>query len=132
MTYLFDTHAWFWALENPARLPVKVRRVLNRARNVPYGLCAISLWEVAKLIQEGRIRLTMPLQEWMERALDPDMIEILPLSREVAVESISLPEGFHADPADELIVATARLHHATLITADERIQAYPHVKTVWD
>lgn len=78
------------------------------------------------------MRLTLPLREWMERALDADWIEIQPLSRDVAIESVSLPERFHADPADELIVATARLCHATLITADERLQAYPHVKTLWD
>ncbi len=131
MKYVLDTHVWFWCLDGMDRVPPRVRAILENARNAPFGLSAISLWELSKLVQKGRIILTIPLAEWIQRAIDPDVIEILPLSQQVAVDSTMLPGGYHSDPADELIIATARLHEATLITADQRIHAYPSVKTLW-
>ena len=131
MKYLLDTHAWFWSLTDPDQLPAKVRSVFENPRNVPFGLAAISLWELAKLVEKGRITLTIPLSEWVRRATDPEVIEILPLTPQVAIDSTTLPGGFHSDPADELIIATTRLHDATLITADRRIQGYGSVKTLW-
>lgn len=132
MKYVLDTHAWFWSLEDWDRLPAAVRTVLENGRNAPFGLAAISLWELAKLVEKGRIRLTLPLSEWISRALDPELIEVLPLTPQVAADSTMLPEGFHSDPADEMIIATARQHNATLITADRSIHAYDSVKTLWD
>lgn len=132
MRCLLDTHAWLWALQDLGRLPEQVRRVLSNHAHLPFELSAISLWEVAKLCQKGRLRLTVPLREWMGRALDPDMIQAIPLSPDIVEESASLPGGFQADPADELIVATARVRDATLITGDGRIRRYPHVRTLWD
>jgi PIN domain nuclease of toxin-antitoxin system len=129
--YVLDTHVWFWALEAPEEIPGRVRAELEDPANAPFGLPAVSLWELAKLAQKGRIRLTMPLREWMDRAVHPDLIEVIPLSRDVAVESTCLPDAFHSDPADELIVATARLQRAALITADKKILAYRHVQTLW-
>jgi PIN domain nuclease of toxin-antitoxin system len=131
MKYVLDTHAWFWGLADWNRLPAKVRAVLENPSNAPFGLSAISLWELAKLVERGRITLTIPLSEWIARALDPDLVEVLPLTQQVAVDSTTLPGDFHSDPADEIIVATARLHDATLITADKRVRAYESVKTLW-
>lgn len=131
MKYVLDTHAWFWGLTNPDQLPAKIRGVLENPRNAPFGLAAISLWELAKLVEKGRITLTIPLSEWINRALDPALMEILPLTPQVAVDSTTLPGNFHSDPADELIIATTRLHDATLITADRKIHGYTSVKTLW-
>jgi PIN domain nuclease of toxin-antitoxin system len=132
MKYVLDTHAWFWSLTDPDQLPAKVRGILENPRNAPFGLAAISLWELAKLVEKGRITLTIPLSEWITRALDPALVEILPLTPQVAIDSTTLPENFHSDPADELIIATARLHDATLITADKKIHGYRSVKTLWE
>ena len=132
MKYVLDTHAWFWSLTDPDQLPAKARGVLENPRNAPFGLAAISLWELAKLVEKGRITLTIPLSEWINRALDPVLIEVLPLTPQVAVESTTLPANFHSDPADELIIATTRLHDATLITADKKILGYSSVKTLWE
>ena len=131
MKYVLDTHAWFWSLMDPGQLPAKVRDLLENPRNAPFGLASISLWELAKLVEKGRITLTIPLSEWTSKALDPDLIQLLPLTQQVAIDSTTLPDDFHSDPADELIIATARLHNATLITADKKIQRYNSVKTLW-
>jgi PIN domain nuclease of toxin-antitoxin system len=130
--YVLDTHVWFWAMEMLERVPRKVQAVLFDETRAPLGVSAISLWEMAKLVQKGRIRLSIPLAEWFERALDPDMIEVIPLSANLALASTTLPENFASDPADELIVAATRSLNATLITADRRILAYPHVRTLWE
>jgi PIN domain nuclease of toxin-antitoxin system len=132
MKYLFDTHAWFWSLEMLDRLPAGVRAVLSNPGNAPFGISVMSLWEFAKLVQKGRIKLTVPVQEWVRRALDPDLLELVPLSAEIAVDSAMLPDGFCSDPVDEILVATARLHGAMLITADKKLRSYRHVKTFWE
>ncbi len=106
--------------------------MLDRVANAPYGVSAISLWELAKLVQKKRIRLVVPVSEWMDRALDPVFIQVIPLSSDIVVESTTLPGAFQSDPADEMIVATARIHQATLITRDDRMRAYDHVNTIWD
>ncbi|OQA23980.1 MAG: Ribonuclease VapC22 [Verrucomicrobia bacterium ADurb.Bin345] len=131
MKFVLDTHTWFWSLADWHALPPRARTVLSNPRHAPFGLAAISLWELAKLVEKGRITLTIPVSEWIRRAQDPDLITILPLTGQVAIDSTTLPDGFHSDPADELIIATARLHNATLITADKRIQRYGSVKTLW-
>ena len=71
-------------------------------------------------------------ETWLTAALRPEIVSLVPLSPAIAVESCQLPGQFHADPADRLIVATARLHGLTLITADEAIRSYPHLRTLWD
>jgi PIN domain nuclease of toxin-antitoxin system len=129
--FILDTHAWFWAVEMPEKIPVRARSILSSAANVPFGLSAISLWEMAKQVERKNIVLTIPIEEWMERALQPAFIEILPLTSRVAIDSTRLPGAFHRDPADQIIVATARSQNAIIITADQKIQEYGHVKTLW-
>jgi PIN domain nuclease of toxin-antitoxin system len=131
MNYVLDTHAWFWALEMPEKIPARTRAALGKAADLPFGLSAISLWEMAKLVEKGRIVLTIPLEEWMARALRPEFIRILPITPDVAIGSTRLPGSFHNDPADQIIVATVRLQAATLVTADEAIQHYDAVRTLW-
>ena len=73
----------------------------------------------------------MPVRQWVERATQAPFIELLPLSVDIALESAHLPGSFHKDPADQMIVATARVHSLVLISADQRLRAYPHVQTMW-
>lgn len=91
------------------------------------GVCAISCWEVAKLVELGRLRLAIPVDQWLALAIQPPAL-LLPLSPEVAVGSTQLPGTFHRDPADQMIVATARHYDCPLVTLDQRIRAYPHVR----
>jgi len=132
MRCLLDTHVWYWLMEVPGKVPAKIKRALRQTGTAPFGLSAISLWEIAKLDEKGKIDFKIPLDHWINDALDPRFVQRLELDEKVAVESTRLPEGFHRDPSDQIIVATARVHNLTLITADRKILAYRHVKTLWD
>ena len=131
MKYLLDTHAWIWALEAPEKLPAPIREVLLEQDHLPFGLAAISPWEVAKKESKGCLHLSMPVRQWVECATQAPFIELLPLAMDIALESARLPSPFHKDPADQMIVATARVHNLVLISADQRLRTYPHVQTKW-
>jgi PIN domain nuclease of toxin-antitoxin system len=90
----------------------------------------ISLWEVATLVSLGRLEVTMPLREWLENAAAPPLVQRCPISPAVAAAVAALPNDFHRDPADRLIVATAQVHGATLLTRDKRIVGAKLVPTV--
>lgn len=132
MKYLLDTHAWVWALDSWPRLPRAVQRVLSDPRNMPMGLSAISVWEFARLVARGKLRLKTPIEHWLARATEPGFVSVLPLTPDIAFRSNQLQPAFSSDPADEIIVATAREHDLTLISADDRIRAYRGVRTLWD
>ena len=132
MRYLLDTHTLIWALDDPERLPAAVQALLSNPANVPFGVAAITPWEIAMLATGGRLQLGRPVSDWLAAALNPDFVALLPLLPPIAVDSCTLPGSFHADPADRLIVATARHHGLTLLTADSALRAYPHLRTAWD
>lgn len=127
---LLDTHVWIWWVHDEAELTDACRDLLQAHESDGLGLSAISCWEVAKLVQRNRLILPVPLDDWMDQALAYPGIQLLDLSPRVAVESVQLPGDFHQDPADQIIVATARLHNVPLITADKLILKYPHVHTI--
>jgi PIN domain nuclease of toxin-antitoxin system len=129
--YLLDTHVWIWAMESLEKIPRDVLRVLHNPDNLPFGLSAITPWEAVKKEALGRLRLSSPMRAWLSKAVREPFISLLPLTVDIAYESNHLPAGFHRDPADQMIVATARIHDLTLITCDDSILAYPHVKTLW-
>ncbi len=132
MKYLLDTHVWLWLLDAPQNFPVEILQLLKDMRNAPLGLSAISPWEVAKKHVLGKLDLSMPIGDWMREATCSRGIAIIPISPEISVESCHLPGNFHRDPADQIIVATARKHKLTLITKDELLRGYSHVKTLWE
>ncbi len=124
MRYLLDTHALLWWLGDAHRLSTEQRRVLDAASpDRPLLVSDISLWEVATLVGRGRIQLRMPLREWLEAATAPPLVERAGITPAIAAEVAALPDSFHRDPADRILVATARILHATLVTSDERIRA---------
>ena len=132
MNILLDTNAWIWAVESPERLPTKARQLLDDRAEYPLGLSAISPWEVAKKASLGKLALSIALEQWVSRALDPRLVSLLPLAPEISVESCRLPGQIHRDPADQIIVATARVHDLTLVTGNRRLQQYAFVRSVWD
>ena len=83
------------------------------------------------LVERGRLQLTMDVEQWLGVVGEIEALRFVPVSNRIAIKSVVLPGDFHKDPADRLIVATARDSAATLITADERIRQYPHVATIW-
>lgn len=94
------------------------------------AISAISLLEVAQAAASGRMELSLPPEEWMRIALGYPGVRLIPLSPEIVVEAYRLPEPFHRDPADRLIVATARVLDVPLATADGKILAYSGVECV--
>ena len=131
MKYVLDTHVWIWGLDSAERLPARVRQLLLEPANLPFGLSAISPWEALKKESLGRLKLSCPGRVWVTRAVRDPFVALLPLGLDVSYEANHLPGSFHRDPADQIIVATARLHDLTLITCDRRILDYGQVRTLW-
>ena len=126
---LLDTHIWVWWIHGDENLTSNHFALISDNEEESIGVSTITCWEVAKLVEYGRIELPVPMKEWFEEALGYPGISLLPLSPEIAIESTQLPGEFHRDPADQIIVATARIHDITLVTVDSKIVDYPHVDT---
>jgi PIN domain nuclease of toxin-antitoxin system len=126
---ILDTHVWVWWVDGGAQLPLDYQTLIQAEAPNGLGVCAISCWEVAKLVELSRLQLAVAVEQWLAQALLPP-VQLLPLTPEVAVSSTQLPGVFHRDPADQLIVATARHYNCPLVTLDRLIRAYPHVQLV--
>jgi len=94
------------------------------------GISAISCWEIAKLVEYGRLELPAPLEDWLEQALIYPGVQLVALTAEIAIESTRLPGEFHRDPADQMIVAAAQLYGCPPVTSDEKILKYEHLITI--
>ncbi len=123
MNILLDTHIWIsWLLDN-GRLSAVERSELSRfAERGETALAAISLWEAQVLHAKRRLTLDRPFDRWLRDATAPGVVELLPLGVEVVLALDDLPASFHGDPADRLIVATARAHAMPLATHDAAIR----------
>ena len=126
MTYLLDTNVWLYGANEPEKLPEEIQGLLDE-RNATFGLSAISLWEVGKKHQRGKLRLNQELGVWLRGAVAAH-IQVLPLTPEVVADAMNLPDFPVKDPGDELIVATARVHKLTLLTSDTALKGYRHAR----
>jgi PIN domain nuclease of toxin-antitoxin system len=126
---VLDTHAWIWWVDGDERLTLAQRDAITAEEASLIGVSAISCWEVAKLVELGRVALSCSLEEWLDQALSYPGVQLIAMTPEIAIESTRLPGDFHRDPADQIIVATARVHGCSLVTSDEKILKYPHVLT---
>jgi PIN domain nuclease of toxin-antitoxin system len=131
---LLDTHVLVWLVAGDTRLSLPARQRIEEAaqRNAAW-VSAITPWEIGMLVAKDRLALTQDAQEWMEQVLALPGLRLAPLEPAIAVASSRLPGDPHGDPADRIIVATARHHGATLITADDKLLAYGtagHVKVL--
>lgn len=125
-----DTHVWLWMNDDPGRLSEKARMALAYTDGVL--ICPISAWELATLVAKGRLDLGRPVIEWVRAALAVERMVLAPLPAEVAVAAGELgSEGFHGDPADRLIVATARHFQVPLVTKDGLIREWGRVPIIW-
>jgi PIN domain nuclease of toxin-antitoxin system len=127
---ILDTHVWVWWVHASEHITSPQSQIIQANEKDVIGVSAISVWEIAKLVEYDRLELPCPLREWFDKALSYPGIRVVELTPEVAIESARLPGEFHRDPADQIIVATARLHGCPLVTSDRKILKYPHVKTV--
>ena len=116
---LLDTHTLLWMVESHPRLGAETAKLLNRAaREDRIAVSAITPWEIALLVSKKRIDLHQDLMEWVNAALSLSGVHLAPLEPQIAVASTRLPFEMHADPADRILVATARYLGAMLVTAD--------------
>ncbi len=128
---LVDTHILYRWQAEPAKLTRAQIRALRNAdnRGIPVSISAITLWELALLVAGGRIKTKGPLDIWLSDIVSPP-IEVLPITPEIAATGAQLGSGFHNDPADRIIVATARCHGLKLLTSDERIRDWGGVSVI--
>ena len=133
MMALLDTHALVWLLDGNERLGEKSRILIQQSAQADsLYVSAITPWEIAMLVSKGRLTLVQEIGEWLRIAISMPGIRMAPLSIDVSVASTRLPGTFHSDPADRIIVATARHLGAILVTEDKLILGYGkagHVKS---
>jgi PIN domain nuclease of toxin-antitoxin system len=125
---VLDTHAWVWWAATPARLSLAARRAIDAADEI--GVSVISCWEVAMAVAKGRLAFDRDPLAWLREAIRQPRVEMVTISAEIAVLSTTLA-GFHGDPADRLIVASALDRAAPLVTMDRSIRRWKGVSTVW-
>lgn len=122
---LLDTHALLWLMEGVSLLSRAARKLAEEAaKDGVLRVSAISLWEIATLESKGRISFDRDCQTWIDEMLAAPGLHLVPLSPEIAVQSTRLPGAVHGDPADRILIATARVLNATLLTADVKIRDY--------
>lgn len=125
---VIDTHIWVWTVDQNLKLTKDYAEAVRQNEANGLGVSVISCWEVAKLVELGRLQFSISVEDWIEAALNYPNIKLLDLTPEIAVESTKLPGGFHKNPADQIIVASARIYNVPIITMDDKIRNYPHVK----
>ena len=132
MKYLLDTHTWVWWNMRPQNLSRKVTKLIEHENDYDeLLLSAISPWEFCKLLEKGKIGISYNPEEWIDGALEMPKLRLVQLTSSIAYRSTVLPMPFHDDPADQIIVATAREEKATILTKDQRILGYQHVQSLW-
>lgn len=127
---ILDTHIWFWWNQDSPQLTDFQKKVIENSRGDGIGISSISLIEISRLVERGRLILPKPLDEWFSIALAEEGVLLIPITPTIAIEAYSLPDEFHKDPADRIIVATARVYNCPLVTIDQNIVAYPHVRLI--
>ena len=123
MKYLLDTHILLWWFEDNPQLSKKYSLLLDQVEKTgkAIGVSIISFWEIAKAIQNGRLKLDFSPEQWFEEIEEHPLIEVFPLTSRIILDSTRLGSTFHKDPGDQLIAATARCQELRLMTADDRI-----------
>ncbi len=127
---VLDSHAWVWWVHEAGHLTEAQRKAIAASEAEVVGVSAIWCWEIAKLVEYGRLELPTSLDEWFDQALDYPGVQLLALTPEIAIESTRLPGEFHRDPADQVIVATARRVRMPACNVGREDHSYPHVTTI--
>jgi PIN domain nuclease of toxin-antitoxin system len=122
---LLDTHTWIWLFQGSTELSEDAIVKINQAgSNGKVFISAISIWELSMLVAKDRVTLSQPIHQWVKNSLSKPGVNLSLLTPEIAIESSFLPKEFHGDPADRIIVATARINDLILLTRDRKIFQY--------
>ncbi len=130
---LLDTHILIWWVSGSGQLSANAKRAIDTTLNADREVIvsSISVWEIAMLINRGRLVLSMDIDNWIGELTQIEGLGFIPVDNEIGVKSTKLPGRFHKDPADRMIVATAHKFAVPLVTADEKIRNYEHVRSIW-
>jgi PIN domain nuclease of toxin-antitoxin system len=132
MRTLLDTHTWLWWVSEDRRLSSRAKAAIEKSQHEEdLWVSLISIWELAKKIEKDQLVLDRPLDQWLELATAMPGLHLAELTGQILVESCQLPQPFPGDPADQIIVATARREAALVVTKDRKIRDYTHVRTLW-
>jgi len=130
---ILDTHVLLWWVSGSDLLSATANKAIKRTLTAGSEIIisSISAWEISMLISKGRLILSMDIESWLDEVSQIDGVRFMPVDNEIGIKSAVLPGEFHKDPADRMIVATARKLAIPLVTADEKIIKYEFVKTIW-
>ncbi len=131
---VIDTHTLIWWVSDDAQLSKKAKKIIEKELRHQDGqilVSSITAWEISMLVAKDRLTLAVDVDTWLSLVENIDNVSFVPIDNKVAIESTRLPGDFHKDPADRMIVALARTAAAPLVTADDKIRSYSHVKTIW-
>lgn len=131
---VLDTHALIWWVNGDDRLSKPALEAIKNEINKDDGLIfvsSITTWEIALLIDKGRLSLTMDIDDWIHTVSAIEKVKFVAVENDTLIQSVRLPGIFHPDPADRIITALARQYAIPLITSDRKIIKYKHVKTIW-
>ncbi|KQR76462.1 twitching motility protein PilT [Burkholderia sp. Leaf177] len=129
---VLDTHTLIWWVSNDPSLSKKAKLAIERERaGGEIVVSTITAWEIAMLVERETLAFSMDVEHWLAQVQQIPGVRFEPIDVEISTRSVKLPGEFHKDPADRLIVATARKFGAPLVTKDLKIRAYAHVKTIW-
>ncbi len=127
---LLDTHTWIWWVDDSAQLSRRAKGTIDTAAaDSGFYLSSISAWEVAMLVHQGKLQLTMDVDIWVAHTEALPFVTFVPISNRIAIQSVTLP--IHPDPADRIIIATALSLGATIVTKDSKMSAYANIQTIW-
>ena len=127
---LLDTHIWVDWMNGGTGLSPAQARAIDDSTQDQIGISPISCWEVALLVERGRLTLSLPVVEWIDAALTHPSVTVKQLTPRIAVESTRLPDLEHRDPADRFLIATSRVHDCSILTNDRVILNYRHVRAI--
>lgn len=130
---ILDTHALVWWISDPEKLSDKARKLIESEikRGSELLVSSISVWEICMLVKKGRLKLSVDVDTWIEKIEQLAYFQFVPIDNRIAAKSVNLPGSIHDDPADRMIVTTAFVHGAVLVTSDRKILNYPHVQSAW-
>lgn len=125
---LLDTHVWIWWVTESLRLSNTATKTIAQADKI--GIHIISCWEVAMLVEKGRIKFNQDVEKWIALALQRPKVTLLPFEPQTAVRAASLKD-FHGDPADRFIVASCLAYNIPLVSKDQLIHQWQQIDVIW-
>ncbi len=129
---ILDTHIWLWWIRHPEKLSDYASKAIEKAiKEKGIVISSISTWEVSLLVNRGRLKLPIDVREWVRKTEGLPFVRFIPVDNVIGLHSVTLPDAFKTDLAGRVIAATAMTMDIPLVTRDEKILNYPHIKTIW-